>query len=68
VLPWLVGAHAAMAGAFRIPDFDDPEDPEIVYLESHAGALYLEEPPQVAEYRRVFDLILGSSIPLADYE
>jgi Predicted transcriptional regulator len=67
VLPWSVGAHAAMAGAFRILDFEDPEDPEIVYLESHVGALYLEEPQQVAEYRRIFDLISASSIPLADY-
>jgi len=56
-----------MAGAFRILDFEDPEDPEIVYLESHVGALYLEEPQQVAEYRRIFDLISASSIPRADY-
>jgi transcriptional regulator with XRE-family HTH domain len=67
VLPMSVGAHAAMAGAFRILDFDDPEDPEIVYLESHVGALYLEEPEQVAEYRRIFDLVLENSIPLSTY-
>src|SRR6266540_3352434 len=30
VLPWSVGAHAAMAGPFRILDFDDPEDPDVV--------------------------------------
>ena len=27
VLPFSVGAHAAMAGAFRILEFDDPDDP-----------------------------------------
>ena len=37
VLPFAVGAHAAMAGAFRILDFDDPDDPDMVYLESHVG-------------------------------
>jgi transcriptional regulator with XRE-family HTH domain len=67
VLPFAVGAHAAMAGAFRIMDFDDPEDPDIVYLESHVGALYLEEDAEIAEYRRVFDLIRQDSVPIAEY-
>jgi transcriptional regulator with XRE-family HTH domain len=64
VLPFGVGAHAAMAGAFRILDFDDPEDPDIVYLESHVGALYLEEPEEVTEYRRIFELIRTESVLL----
>jgi transcriptional regulator with XRE-family HTH domain len=67
VLPWSAGAHAAMAGAFRILDFEDPEDPDVVYLESHIGALYLEEPAEVAEYRRVFALICEASVPIADF-
>jgi transcriptional regulator with XRE-family HTH domain len=67
VLPWSVGAHAAMAGAFRILDFDDPEDPDVVYLESHVGALYLEEPEEVNEYRRIFELIRADAIPVEDY-
>ena len=67
VLPFSIGAHAAMAGAFRILDFDDPEDPDIVYLESHVGALYLEEPDEVDEYRRVFDLIRADSVPLEEF-
>jgi transcriptional regulator with XRE-family HTH domain len=67
VLPWSVGAHAAMAGAFRILDFDDPEDPDVVYLESHVGAMYLEEPAEVDEYRRIFDLISKDAVPIAEY-
>jgi hypothetical protein len=67
VLPWSVGAHAAMAGAFRILDFDDPDDPDVVYLESHVGALYMEEPAEVNEYRRIFELIRASAIPVEDY-
>jgi transcriptional regulator with XRE-family HTH domain len=67
VLPWSVGAHAAMAGAFRILDFDDPEDPDVVYLESHVGALYLEEAAEVDEYRRVFDLISKDAVPVEEY-
>jgi transcriptional regulator with XRE-family HTH domain len=67
VLPFSVGAHAAMAGAFRVMDFDDPEDPDVVYLESHVGALYLEEPDEVDEYRRIFELIRSEAIPVEDY-
>jgi transcriptional regulator with XRE-family HTH domain len=67
VLPWSAGAHAAMAGAFRIMDFEDPEDPDVVYLESHIGALYLEEPAEVQEYRRIFTLIRAVSVPIEEY-
>ena len=67
VLPFEVGAHAAMAGAFRSLDFEDPEDPDVVYLESHVGALYLEEPAEVDEYRRIFQLISKDSIPIEEW-
>ena len=67
VLPFSVGAHAAMAGAFRILDFDDRDDPDVVYLESHVGALYLEEQHEVDEYRRIFELVSQSAIPLKEY-
>jgi transcriptional regulator with XRE-family HTH domain len=67
VLPFSVGAHAAMAGAFRILDFDDPEDPDVVYLESHVGALYLEEAVEVDEYRRIFNLVRTEAVPVEEY-
>src|SRR5947199_3484733 len=67
VLPWSVGAHAAMAGAFRILDFDDADDPDVVYLESHVGALYLEEAAEVDEYRRIFELIRKEAVPVQEY-
>jgi transcriptional regulator with XRE-family HTH domain len=67
VLPFSVGAHAAMAGAFRILEFDEPDDPDVVYLESHVGALYLEEEAEVDEYRRIFDLIRKDAVPVEEY-
>lgn len=67
VLPFSAGAHPAMTGAFRILDFDDPDDPDVVYLESHVGALYLEEPPELLEYRRIFDLLRSESIPISEF-
>jgi transcriptional regulator with XRE-family HTH domain len=68
VLPWEVGAHAAMTGAFGLLYFDDPDDPAVVYTESQAGGRYLEQPAQVAEHRRVFSLIHHESIPIEEYK
>ncbi|HEY2792974.1 MAG TPA: helix-turn-helix transcriptional regulator [Micromonosporaceae bacterium] len=68
VLPWSIGSHAAMAGAFRIMEFDDPEDPDVVYLESHVGALYLEELDEIKEYQRIFSLIVRDSVPIDDIQ
>jgi hypothetical protein len=67
VLPWSAGAHAAMAGAFRILEFEDEDDPDVVYIESHMGAVYLEEPRELDEYRRIFDLTNMVSIPISDF-
>src|SRR2546430_2015192 len=68
VLPWEAGAHAAMhIGAFMILDFDDPDDPAVVFLESHTFARYLEKPDELSEYRRVFELIYQETVPIEEY-
>jgi transcriptional regulator with XRE-family HTH domain len=66
ILPWAAGAHAAMAGAFTILDFESPDDPAVVYAEMHTGGRYLERPEELAEYRRVFDLIYQKSVPIEE--
>ncbi len=67
ILPWDVGAHAAMVGALTILDFDDPDDPAVVYLETHTGARYLEKPDELNEYRRIFNLVYERSVPIKEY-
>jgi transcriptional regulator with XRE-family HTH domain len=67
VLPWEAGAHAAMVSPFTILDFDDPDDPAVVYLESQTGARYLEKPEELAEYRRIFSSIEARSVPLEEF-
>src|SRR2546421_5079637 len=44
VLPWQAGAHAAMVSPFTILDFDDPDDPAVVSLDSQKGAPDLKKP------------------------
>jgi transcriptional regulator with XRE-family HTH domain len=69
VNPWNAGGHAAMhIGGFAILDFPDPDDPAVVYLESHTGARYLEEPQELTEYRKVYDLVYRKTIPIEEYK
>jgi hypothetical protein len=55
VVPFSAGAHAGMQGAFVIMDFPDPADPEIIYVESMAGDLFLEAEADIRRYRLLFD-------------
>jgi transcriptional regulator with XRE-family HTH domain len=67
VLPWTVGAHAGLNGSFTIMDFDDPDDPSLVYLEFMMGARYLEHDRQVSAYRQTFDLLSGQAVPIKEF-
>jgi transcriptional regulator with XRE-family HTH domain len=67
VLPWSAGAHPATKGAFTLLDFDDPDDPALVFVETHLGARYLERSEQVAEYRRIFDVVYGLARPIEEF-
>jgi len=68
VLPFATGAHPAMTGAFRILDFADDEDPDVVYLEAMVGGRYLELPEELARYRAAWEKIAQQSIPIGDYQ
>jgi transcriptional regulator with XRE-family HTH domain len=67
VLPWSAGPHPSTKGAFTLLDYDDPDDPAMVFVEGHHGDSYLDEPKDVAEYRRVFDVVHGLARPIEEY-
>lgn len=67
ILPWTAGAHPSMKGAFTILDFDEPDDPALVYIETHLGSRYLERPQEVTEYRRIFGLLCDAAVPMKEY-
>jgi transcriptional regulator with XRE-family HTH domain len=67
ILPWSAGAHPSMKGAFTMLDFDDPDDPALVYVESHTAARYLEQAEQLAEYRRIFGLLSSKAVPIEEF-
>lgn len=54
VIPFTIGAHAAMGSTFNTLDFADPV-PSVVYVEGLAGWIYLERPQDIVRYDEVFE-------------
>ena len=62
VVPFSAGAHAGTTGPFIILDFPEPTDPAVVYVETLAGDLYLEERADVDRYTLAFDRLLAAAL------
>jgi DNA-binding XRE family transcriptional regulator len=63
VLPFQVGAHPAMVGAFSILRFADIDLPDVVYLEHLTGAIYLDKREDVRQYLHVIETVSVRSAP-----
>lgn len=55
VIPFDVGAHAGMPGSFVLMQFTEATIPDVIYIDSMAGDLFLEEESDVRRYRLVFE-------------
>jgi transcriptional regulator with XRE-family HTH domain len=62
VIPFDIGAHAAVAGAFSILQFPEPEDPDAVYVETPAGELFVEVPDEVARFHTAYDRLQAAAL------
>ena len=63
ILPFAVGAHPGMVGAFSILRFADQELPDVVYVEHLTNALYLDRREDVNQYLHVMDSISMRAAP-----
>ena len=61
-VPYSAGAHAGTTGPFVIIDFPEPTDPSVVYVETLAGDLYLEERADVDRYTLAIDRLLAAAL------
>jgi len=64
VLPFSVGAHAGMDGAFMILGFPAPTDPDVTYVHYYTGTLYLEKSEDLARYTLMFDHLRAAALPV----
>jgi transcriptional regulator with XRE-family HTH domain len=62
VLRFRSGAHPAMDGSFIVLGFPEASDPDVIYLESQTGSLYLENKPEVERYRAMFSHLVASAL------
>jgi transcriptional regulator with XRE-family HTH domain len=60
VVPIALGAHPAMAGAFRLMEFT--EFKPVVYLESETSSVFLEKPEEIQAYRNILDALAKSAL------
>jgi transcriptional regulator with XRE-family HTH domain len=66
VVPYDVGAHPGMSGAFAVLGFDDPAASDLVYMESRAGGLVLESEPDLVRFRTIFEDLRALGLPPED--
>jgi transcriptional regulator with XRE-family HTH domain len=55
VIPFDAGAHAGMPGSFIVLQFAEESIPDVIYLDSMAGELFLEAESDVRRYKLVFE-------------
>jgi Domain of unknown function (DUF5753) len=56
------GAHAGTTGPFVILDYAEATDPAVVYVETLAGDIYLEERSDVDRYTLAFDRLVAAAL------
>jgi transcriptional regulator with XRE-family HTH domain len=62
-VPYDVGAHPGMAGAFVILQFDDPGASDVVYVESGSGDLFMESQIDVTRFTTIFEHLRALALP-----
>jgi hypothetical protein len=62
VIPFDKGAHAGMTGSFVHMDFPDPADPELVYVDTSAGDIFLESEDELRRYKSKFEHLQAVAI------
>ena len=55
VIPFDAGAHPGMPGSFILLQFGDAAIPDVIYVDTMAGELFLEEVADVRRYKLVFE-------------
>ena len=66
VVPFGHGGHAAAGGSFSILRFDQPDLPDVVYIEQLTSALYLENRQDVDNYHEVMNQLSTDALTPAD--
>jgi hypothetical protein len=61
VLPFAVGEHSGMAGAFHLFDLGQT-GPLTAHVDYHTGSVFVEEPDEVRQYVATFEYLTASAL------
>jgi transcriptional regulator with XRE-family HTH domain len=62
VVPFEAGAHSSMEGPYLVLGFPEQSDPDVVYVDTTTGGVYLEEQADVQRYTLMFDHLRASAL------
>jgi transcriptional regulator with XRE-family HTH domain len=62
VVPFDVGAHMGMGGAFIMLSFPEPADPDVVYVNCSTGALFLEKAAELERSALIFNHLRATAL------
>ncbi|GAA1904124.1 helix-turn-helix domain-containing protein [Streptantibioticus ferralitis] len=62
IIPFSAGAHPGMPGSFVLMSFPDVDDPELIYIDSMAGDLFLEADVDVRRFGAIFDNLRAEAL------
>jgi len=65
-IPYDVGGHPGMGGAFVVLQFDEPGASDVVYIETQAGDLFLESEADVSRFTTVIEHLRALALPPDD--
>ncbi|MCO5996875.1 helix-turn-helix domain-containing protein [Actinoallomurus rhizosphaericola] len=66
VLPFEAGAHPGMLGSFHVLNFGQVELPDVVYIDSMAGDLFLDGPADIDRYTVIFEYLRAIALSPED--
>ena len=66
VVPFGLGGHAGAGGSFTILRFDEPDLPDVVYIEQLTSAIYLEARNDVDHYMEVMNRLSADALTPAE--
>jgi transcriptional regulator with XRE-family HTH domain len=61
-LPFTVGAHPGVNGAFAVLAFPEPDEQDVILVDAMTSSLYLESERQVSRYKFAFNRIRAAAM------
>lgn len=66
VLPLSLGVHSGLNGSFTVLGFNDPDEPEVAYVEHTVSAVHMEKEAEVSICNLVFDRLRSEALSPQD--